>query len=81
MNKKEIEKAKTNLDALIKIQCYDGNWNYEPYMLGLLNGLLLARVTIFGGRFDPVDPPKKWKKKSWLGRIIDRFVNKPLKEE
>ena len=31
-----------NLKDVHKVQGYDGNWNYDPYMLGLYNGLEMA---------------------------------------
>jgi len=37
--KTDLEK----LDDLVNIQATDGNWNYNEYMRGLLNGLLIAR--------------------------------------
>jgi hypothetical protein len=30
------------LRDVLKVQGYNGNWNYDPYMLGLYNGLELA---------------------------------------
>ena len=35
--------ARRDLDDMIRIQSQDGNWNFDPYMQGLLNGMLLAR--------------------------------------
>lgn len=32
------------LDECIKIQCSDGNYNYDEYMFGFANGLLLAEA-------------------------------------
>ena len=51
-----------NLDDIIKIQCSNGNWNYDPYMHGLANGLLLARHTILGlnEEIKYMEAPKKW---------------------
>lgn len=34
------------LKELLKIQGYDGNWNYSEYMWGLYNGLELALATL-----------------------------------
>ena len=31
------------LNDVIDVQCSDGNWDYDPYMHGRANGLLLAR--------------------------------------
>lgn len=30
------------LRDVLKVQGYNGNWNYDPYMLGLYNGLEMA---------------------------------------
>lgn len=38
--------ALEKLQEMIKTQSTDGNWNYTPYMTGLLNGLLLAQSVI-----------------------------------
>lgn len=42
------ENILNNIDDVIKVQCYDGNYNDSPYMLGLANGLILARSIITG---------------------------------
>jgi len=51
-----------NLRDVINLQGQNGNWNYDPYMMGLYNGLEMAR-SIFVNK-DPVfkDAPKKWLK-------------------
>jgi hypothetical protein len=54
--------AEKKLEDIIKIQCSTGNWDYDPYMHGLANGLLLAQATIFNKRFEPKQTPKKYKK-------------------
>jgi hypothetical protein len=45
---------------MVKIQGSDGNWNYDPYMLGLYNGLEFA-LSILENR-EPVfrDKPEVW---------------------
>lgn len=51
-----------DLDKIIEIQGSNGNWNYDAYMHGLYNGLILARDTIKNQ--DPGenlrDAPDKW---------------------
>lgn len=32
-----------DLDDMIAIQSSNGNWNYDEHMLGLANGMILAR--------------------------------------
>lgn len=49
------------LEDLIKIQETDGNWNYSPYMLGLLNGMYLARSV-----FTDEDPQYKDHPETWI---------------
>jgi len=40
---------KNNLEKLkdiVKIQCSEGNWNANDYMLGMANGLILAEAIL-----------------------------------
>ena len=37
-----------SLEDIINIQLENGNWNYDPYMMGLANGLLMAEHIIKG---------------------------------
>lgn len=51
------------LEDQIKIQCANGNWNYDPYMHGLANGLILAHHTITGKQgSEPsfLKAPRRW---------------------
>lgn len=58
MNKDQLEVMKETL----KIQGYDGNWNYDEYMLGMYNGMELM-VAIAENR----EPVYKEKPKKWIG--------------
>ena len=55
-----IASRRNSLKKCVDIQCSDGNWNYDGYMHGMANGMLLA-LGIFDGK-DPrfLDAPKKW---------------------
>lgn len=44
----------------VKIQRVNGNWNYDPYMYGMANGLICALATIEGVEPEYLDPPKTW---------------------
>ena len=61
-----IEKTKTQTEVLealkdlITIQCSDGNWNHDPYMHGMANGLILAKSLFTGECEEFLDAPKKW---------------------
>lgn len=50
------------LQELCDIQCSDGNWNYDPYMHGMANALILALHTVNGTEGSPVyiDAPQSW---------------------
>ena len=50
----------STLREVVRIQRYDGNWNYDPYTHGMTNGLILALSFFEEG--DPVflSPPKAW---------------------
>lgn len=39
---KSIETRIADLKNLVAVQCSDGNWNYDDYMRGMANGLLVA---------------------------------------
>lgn len=54
------------LDDVLAVQCSNGNWNYDPYMMGLANGLILARHLI---RNDKGVPPYKNQPKVWLADL------------
>ncbi len=50
-----------DLQNLIDIQSQDGNWNWDEYNHGMLNGMILAQALMMG-MTEPefVDPPKVW---------------------
>jgi hypothetical protein len=56
---KNMSKINT-LREIVNIQGWDGNWNYDPYMHGLYNGLEFA-LSIMEKR-DPVfkEAPEVW---------------------
>ena len=49
------------LQKLLDIQCSNGNWNYDPYMHGMANGMILS-MSILDGTNDPkyLKAPKEW---------------------
>ena len=52
--------AITDLRGITETQCSSGNWDYDPYMHGMANGMILALATLEGK--DPVfkDAPDVW---------------------
>ncbi len=62
MNNKEneLEKSVEVLRDLVKVQCSDGNWNYDPYMHGMANGMLLA-LSLFDNKTPTyMEAPDVW---------------------
>lgn len=51
-----------DLENITKIQCADGNWNYDPYMHGMANGMILSLATLQGKQAKYKDAPKRWLK-------------------
>ena len=49
-----------DLDNIIKIQCSHGNWNYSAYMMGLANGLLIAKSVMTGEVAEFLEAPEEW---------------------
>jgi len=50
------------LEAMVEIQGADGNWDVDPYMHGLYNGLVLARHVMRG---DHGDVPYRAAPRQW----------------
>lgn len=55
-------KIMSELEDVLKIQCSNGNWNYDAYMMGLANGLIMAKSLITNEEPVFLDAPKKWLK-------------------
>jgi hypothetical protein len=48
------------LDKVLAIQASDGNWNYDAYMHGMLNGMIMAKSCITGETPEFREAPKQW---------------------
>jgi hypothetical protein len=53
---KELDEVK----KMLKTQGECGNWNYDPYMHGMFNGLELAIATIEGREPETREAPNEW---------------------
>lgn len=69
MNKNQLGAMRESL----KIQGYDGNWNYDRYMHGMYNGMELMMA--IAERREPV---YREKPKQWLEDVA--VESKPIKE-
>lgn len=56
----EVKDRIKALKDVTKIQTSNGNWNYDPYMHGMANGLLLAEAFLEGREPQFLDAPKEW---------------------
>jgi len=61
---KKIVKTKeiNQLKELLKTQCSEGNWDYDPYFQGMANGMILALAVIENKEPEFLEAPKKWGK-------------------
>lgn len=60
----EITKANNDrleqLRQLTDVQCDDGNWNYDPYMHGMANGMIFSQSVMEGCEPKYKDSPDTW---------------------
>jgi predicted Ser/Thr protein kinase len=86
--RKTFKQKMKDLQDIINVQDSHGNWDYSPYMWGLLNGLIIARSLMTGS--EPVfrDKPEKWledrtliqKIKYWWLVKTSRAISQAIKE-
>lgn len=50
------------LEDITDVQCSEGNWNYDPYMQGLANGMILSLAIIQDKAPKFKGAPIKWMK-------------------
>jgi hypothetical protein len=58
------------LQDLIKTQTSDGNWNYDPYMHGMANGMIMSEAIIEDKEPKFLDAPEKWLKDAKISEKI-----------
>ena len=51
-----------SLRECVKVQRSDGNWNYDSYMLGMANGMILSLAIIEGKTPKYLSAPDAWLK-------------------
>ena len=60
MSHRRLTRFQKGLQDCLDVQCSNGNWNYSPYMLGLANGMILARSILTGEEAQFLDAPEEW---------------------
>ncbi len=58
----QFKKSVESLNDLKKVQCANGNWNHDPYMHGMANGLILAMSLFEADEIEYLDKPDVWGK-------------------
>mgnify|MGYP001569342536 CR=1 FL=1 len=59
MNKTR-ESIVAELQEFIDVSCKDGNYNCNPYLHGMANGLIFAKSVVDGGEPKYMETPKTW---------------------
>ncbi len=54
------EKQLNDLKELVNIQCSPGNWNYDAYMHGMANGMILLLAIMESKIPEYLEAPKEW---------------------
>ena len=57
-----LEEIKNTMRDLINVQCSNGNWNYNEYMHGMANGMLLMMSIVDGSQPEFLEAPESWLK-------------------
>ena len=70
------DRLSSHLNEIIAIQKMSGNWDYNPYMHGMLNGLILAKAII-----EDKEPVYYDRPKEYLISKKDRSTTPRLKTE
>lgn len=55
-----LQKGLAGIKNAVKIQCQEGNWNHDPYMHGLANGLLFAEACLENREPRYLETPPIW---------------------
>jgi len=59
-----------SLRDCVKIQCSDGNWDYDSYMLGMANGMILSLALIEGKEPAYLSSPDVWGKDKAIKEVV-----------
>ena len=56
----QLQERVKQLEELTNIQCDKGTWDYDPYMHGMANGMILALAMMEDVEPEFLSAPKKW---------------------
>jgi hypothetical protein len=77
-----VQDVLDEFDELLAIQTSSGNWDYNPYMHGMANGMILMRTIISGEEPDYLDAPEHWREDEHIAGMQDgvRLANTVMAE-
>ena len=61
MSKTLLDEKIDKVQDLVDIQCSCGNYDYDPYMHGMANGMIVILSVLTGQDPELVDAPDKWR--------------------
>ncbi|MGZ3773004.1 MAG: hypothetical protein ACXVCY_04460 [Pseudobdellovibrionaceae bacterium] len=56
----DLSAIKNRISKLVRIHGEDGNWNYDSYSHGMLNGMLMIESVVTGEKPNFRGPPEEW---------------------
>lgn len=56
----DFDKRLKKLDQIVDVQSQSGNWNYDAYMHGMANGLILATAILHDREPAYLEAPERW---------------------
>jgi hypothetical protein len=57
-----LQNSVNTLREMKDVQCNDGNWNYDPYMYGMANGMIFALSLFDDKPPEYLEAPEVWLK-------------------
>ena len=55
-----LEEKIAEVEKLVKIQTSTGNYDYDPYMQGMANGMICVLAVLSGDEPEYMDAPERW---------------------
>jgi hypothetical protein len=56
----KLEERLEKLKEMVGVQCSNGNWNYDPYMHGMANGMIFCEALMENKDPQYLGAPKVW---------------------
>ncbi len=78
-----MEEIIERLENVVNIQTTKGKWDFDPYMHGMANGLILAQSILKDQNPKFLDAPKVWRSDKSVRPILEKFarhMEKKLRE-